>query len=298
MSVIRMCGRSTACICSLMGLSWLLFASWPKQVPTFKATSALVEVYVTVTDQTGRYVTGLSQDQFEIRENGVLQEISKFEATSSELSCAILLDATGSMSNSLPIVKNATVRLIDNLRPNDSIAVYSFSTSLRLDQDFTQDKVAAKKAVLAIRPGGQTAWFDAVAQIATDLSKYNGKKTVVAFTDGGENASFLNANVSITRARIAGIPIYTIAQGEALRSSSLMAQIRQISMGTGGWPYTIRNSREIDECFMKIAQDLQNTYMLAYQAPPGEDNKWRTIQVIIKGVKNPRIRAKQGYFPK
>lgn len=273
-------------------------ASWREQMPVFKSKVRLVEVYATVIDQKGRFVTGLSRDQFEVREDGELHQISAFEATSSDLSCAILLDATGSMAASLPTVKNAILRLIDNLRTNDSFAVYTFNTSLSLVQDFTQDKYAAKKAVLAIRSGGETAWFDAVAQIATDLTKHKGKKSVVAFTDGGDNASFLNANASITRARIAGIPIYTIAQGEALKSSALMAQIRQISLGTGGWTYAVRNSREIDEVFMKIAQDLQYTYMLAYPAPPSGDTKWRTIQLAVKGGKNLRIRAKEGYFPK
>jgi Ca-activated chloride channel homolog len=278
-------------------LAWMSSAPRHEQVPVFKADVRLVEVYATIVDHSGKYVTGLSQDQFEVRDNGVVQQISAFEAVSSDLSCAILLDATGSMAASLPAVKNAILRLIDDLRPDDSFAVYTFNTSLSLVQDFTRDKPAAKKAVLSIRAGGATAWFDAVAQMAIDLAKLKGKKGVIAFTDGGENASFLNAQAGITRARVAGIPIYTIAQGDALKDPALLAQIRQISLGTDGWTYAVRNSREIDEVFTKIAQDLKHTYMLAYPAPPSADAKWRTIQLMVKNVKNLRIRAKEGYFP-
>jgi Ca-activated chloride channel homolog len=296
--LLRSDGNLAVWACLLLCLGWMLAAAARGQAPVITAEVRWVEVYATVTDRNGRYVAGLSRDQFEVRDNGELQPIQAFEAVSSDLACAVLLDATGSMKASLQTVKKAVVRLIEHLRANDSVALYTFNTSLSLPLEFTHDKLAAKKAVMAVQAAGATAWFDAVARIAMDLTRRKGKKGVVAFTDGGENASFLNASASIMRARIAGIPIYTIAQGDALRNPALEKQIKQISEGTGGRSHAVRNPSDLDEVFMKIAQDLQHTYMLAYPAPPSNDARWRVIQLAVKDRKDVRIRAKEGYFPK
>src|SRR5213594_3935889 len=75
--------------------------------PVYKAKVRLVEVYATVFDHKGRHVPDLTSERFEVRDNGVPQSIQAFETSTSELSCAILLDATGSMEEALPVVKNA-----------------------------------------------------------------------------------------------------------------------------------------------------------------------------------------------
>ena len=67
---------------------------------TFRTESRLVEVYATVLDQKGRYMDGIPQASFRITDNGVPQSLSRFENTAGDLSCAIVLDTTGSMTNS------------------------------------------------------------------------------------------------------------------------------------------------------------------------------------------------------
>src|SRR5918912_514434 len=83
------------------------------QVPTFKSEVRLIEVYATVLDHKGNYLKGLTRDSFEVLDNGAPQPIVAFESEASDLSCAILLDTTGSMEQALPEVKNAVVRFID-----------------------------------------------------------------------------------------------------------------------------------------------------------------------------------------
>ena len=79
----------------------------------FRTETRLVEVYATIRDHNGRYVDGLSQDRFELRDNGQTQALTAFESNASNLSCAILLDTTGSMADALPVVKNSVIKLID-----------------------------------------------------------------------------------------------------------------------------------------------------------------------------------------
>lgn len=265
---------------------------------TFRAEVRLVEVYAAVFDSKGHYVTGLSREQFEVQDNRKPQPIVLFEPTDAGLALGILLDTTGSMQGAIPAVKNATLRLIDQLRQNDLVAIYGFSTTLRVLQGFTSDKEAAKRAVLNIRSGGATALFDAVSRVLLDLAPIKGKKAIVAFTDGQDNASYLEPDAASTRARKAGVPLYTIAEGAALGNSQLVGLLYNLSLRTGGISFRARKVSQMDEIFSQISEDLQHCYLLAYVAPPAEDDAWRTIQVSVKGIKNARIRSKQGYFPR
>ena len=267
------------------------------QETTFKAEARLVEVYAAVFDRHGRYLPGLTKEQFQVIDSDKPQSIVTFETEASDLSCAILLDTTGSMARALPAVKNAILKLIDQFRGNDQVAVYGFSNRLAVLQPFTADRNAAKKAVLATRPAGTTALFDAVSQLARDVARRGGKKVIVAFTDGQDNSSALHAAAAVTRAKRAGVPIYAVAQGEALRSPALARQLKDMAKSTGGIAYEVRKTSDVDEVFEDISNDLRNSYLLTYKPPPAADPKWRPIQVAIIGVKDCKIRAKEGYYP-
>ncbi len=265
-------------------------------VPTFRSDVRLIEVYVTVLDHNGRYVSGLTRDRFEILDNGVPCSFSAFESTTSGFSCAILLDRTGSMGSVLPVVKNAILRFIDAFRENDVFALYSFNTSLTTLVEFTRDKNAAKQAVLNTIAQGATALFDSLSEVTRELSQRKGKKVVIVFTDGADNSSYLNANAVMRRARNSGIPVYAVAEGEAIRSLELMKTLQNLSRATGGSAFTVSKPSRIDEVFQDISADMQHAYLLAYAPPDLNDSHWRTIRVSIKDPKGLRIRAREGYF--
>jgi|WetSurMetagenome_2_1015567.scaffolds.fasta_scaffold64236_2 Ca-activated chloride channel homolog len=265
--------------------------------PLFKADVRLVEVYATVFDHDGRYMDGLKSSQFEIRDNGELCPVKSFEPVASEFSCAILMDRTGSMQNALPLVKNAINRFIDGLRDEDWMAVYTFNLVLKKAQDFTRNKNDAKQAVLRAIASGQTALFDSISHVSLELSTRRGKKAIVAFTDGQDTSSFLNPTTIMHRAKSLGIPLYFIAQGEALKKRTLVGTLMEISKGTGGETFAIDKLSQVDRVFQSISKDLQHSYMLTYEPPVAADSKWRTINLSIKGVRDARIRARNGYYP-
>jgi VWFA-related protein len=283
----------------LAGVSVCLSAAGRAQSPlVFKTDAREVQVYATVTDPSGRYISGLRPDQFELRDNGQLQTLSAFEPVTTGFNCAILIDCTGSMLNALPALKGAVLRLIDAFRENDWFAVYTFNTTLRRIQDFSQDKAAAKQAVLRTMASGATALFDSLSEVAGDLARQKGKKSIIVFTDGRDNSSYLYSTAVIRRAKSLGIPIYAVAQGEALTDRKLVQMLDEVGKATGGRTFPVRKPSRMHEVFTEILDDIQNTYMLAYVPPPASDANWRTIELKIHGVKNARIRAKEGYFPK
>ncbi len=263
----------------------------------FRSEVRLVEVYATVFDHRGHYVDGLPGTSFELLDEGVKQPIVTFESNVSSLSCAIVLDTTSSMFRALPGVKNAVLQLIDEFRPEDSIAIYSFSTSLQTLQDFTTDRAALKTAVLRTRAAGETALFDSISQAAAAIAKRNGKKSMIVFTDGDDNASVLNANSALARVKKLGIAIYTIAEGEAVQSAALSRGLKEISQVTGGVAYSVKKPKDVETVFQDISEDLQHGYMLTYKPPTAHGLGWRKIQLVLNGAKDARIRAREGYLP-
>ena len=265
--------------------------------PLFKADVRLVEVYASVFNEHGRYIDGLDQTKFEIRDEGLPQSIVGFGGPSDPLSCAVLLDTTGSMEKVLPQVRSSIGEFIDELGPGDSVAIYTFDTHLTVKQDFTTDKAAARRAVMRTRAGGQTALFDALAQTAHEIAPRKGKKAIVVFTDGEDNASAMSAISAKNSLRKIGVPVYTIAEGEARESKPLIEMLRDIARKTGGTASIVRKASDISAIFAGISRDMQHVYLLTYKAPSAGESRWRTIQVGLRETGKYSIRAKEGYFP-
>ncbi len=256
----------------------------------------MVEVYATVLDHHGRYLDDLHQDAFQLLDNGAPQPIVTFESSATDLSCAILLDTTASMAGALPKVKNAIHQLIDAFRDNDWVAVYGFSTGVETLQEFTRDKAAAKRAVSRTRAEGGTALFDAISRVAGEISSRSGKKALIVFTDGDDNASVLNIQRATERAKKMGVPLYTAAEGEALHKPELMNQLKELSRVTGGKAYAVKSLSDAAAIFHDISEELRHTYLLAFKPAESPTGDWRSIQLSLRGVRDYRIQAKAGYF--
>jgi VWFA-related protein len=258
----------------------------------------LVEVTATVFDGKGRAIDGIPQSGFQILDNGAPQPIFSFESVSGDLTCAILLDTTASMRDALGGVKNGVSGLLDNMAARDTVAIYSFSVAVERLQDFTTDKEAAKRAVLRTRASGSTALFDSIVQVADEISQRPGKKAIVLFTDGADNASRLIADSASRRVLKAGVTLYAVAEGDALNESKLLQQLHTLAEKTGGICYRAHSPKEMGRVFENIQSDLKHMYLFSYKPPSETDEtKWRTIQVVVNGFPDYKVRGKQGYFP-
>jgi hypothetical protein len=100
----------------------------------------------------------------------------------------------------------------------------------------------------------------------------------------------------VERAKARGIPIYTIAEGEALMHRELLDELGNMSQATGGTPYLIRKLSDIGGVFERISQDLLHGYLVAFQPDPGENHAWRKIQVVLSGPKGLQVRAREGFY--
>jgi VWFA-related protein len=266
----------------------------------FRASARLVEVYATVTEE-GHFVDNLGPKDFTLLDNGTQVPFGTFENRAAGVTVALVLDTTGSMMAALPALKGSALKLIDDLRPIDTVAVYSFNESVNELQSFTTNKDLARRAILRTRAAGNTGLHDALVRVSHDLAGRSGKKAIVVFTDGADNVSALTADAVIRAANSANVRVYTISHGDALASHDLTDELANLARSTGGLSFAIANPSQIDGVFEHIAQDLLHGYFLAFQpAPVDGSREWRTIQIVLRDngdVNPPKARARSGYFP-
>lgn len=136
----------------------------------------------------GRAVPNLELEDFDVFENGTRQDVSKFDSTEAPFSLLLLLDVSGSTKDYLGMIKKASIEFTNLLKPNDRIAIASFNSRTRLDQNFTNDRNQAANAIGRLRSGGGTAFYDALDRsINRFMEGMEGRKAIVVFTDGVDN---------------------------------------------------------------------------------------------------------------
>jgi VWFA-related protein len=166
----------------------------PKEGQAFKFRTGveLVNVNATVTDQSGRFVSGLNQNDFQVYDDGQLQPVTHFSAERVPVSLGILLDTSGSMEGEkILAAREALERFLTLLNdPQDEVFLYRFDNAPQLVEGWTHDKARISDALYRIRPHGSTSMYDAVVE-ATQLVQqgHNRKKALVIISDGNDTNS-------------------------------------------------------------------------------------------------------------
>ena len=117
------------------------------QQPVFRGTGDAVHVYATVTDRDGRLVTNLTQDVFEVRDEGKPQPITLFDNTPRAIRLIVMLDVSGSMEGNLPLLRAASEQLFRRLGPGDRAQVGSFGHQVTISPVFTQNPDELRRAL-------------------------------------------------------------------------------------------------------------------------------------------------------
>ncbi|MEO6224031.1 MAG: VWA domain-containing protein [Vicinamibacterales bacterium] len=163
---------------------------------SFRSNVDLVNVTVTVTDSNGRSVPSLNKDDFEVYEDGVLQQTSHFDAERVPVSLGITVDTSGSMVGEKWVAAHAAINRFLNelLGPQDEVFLYRFDNRPELLQTWTNDRRATGRKLADIQPGGGTAMYDAVAA-AIPLAQRGTrrKKALVVISDGNDTSSQMSA---------------------------------------------------------------------------------------------------------
>jgi len=259
----------------------------------------LVELNVSVFDEAGRFAKGLSKEDFTVLEDGAVQELSAFEfAESLPMALGLVLDGSGSMDKSMPLVKQAATEFVSNLvREKDQGFVIEFRERPTLLAAMTSNRASLIRAIGETRAGGATAFHDSVILGLYQFRSLAGKKALVVLTDGKDNHSSTDWPTLKRYARTAGVPIFVVGLDLGLFDMGLKSRLKELAEDTGGETFFIGGAKELADVYRKIETEVRSQYFLSYLTESKKkDDEFRTVEVRLA---RPGLRAKtiRGYFP-
>jgi Ca-activated chloride channel homolog len=237
---------------------------------TIKVDVKLVNVFVTVTDARGAPVANLQKENFLLKEDGKEQNIAVFSKESAiPLSIVLAVDTSLSTRKDLPLELTSARKFAHAIvRPQDGLALYKFSEEVNEVVPFTSDLKRIDAGIERVRNGAATALYDAVFLGSQALSRRQGRKVMVAITDGGDTVSQVNYKEALRAAQEAEAIIYSIIivpiEASAGRDTGGEHALVQISLDTGGKYYYATSGPQLDDAFRQISDELRTQYLLAY----------------------------------
>jgi VWFA-related protein len=257
--------------------------------------SVLLEA--SVQDKTGRFISGLSANDFRVREDGQPQtlELTQQEEVANNL--AVLVDSSQSMSRRVDFVRDAAQRLAGYMRPKDRMLIVPFSRHLGPITGPTDDKKTVGEAVAAIGAKGGTAIMDSLIELSARRKSLPGRNAIVLITDGYDENSEQNVASALQACKDASATVYVVGIG-GVAGISIKGQriLKQIADATGGRLFLPAREEQLPAIHELIAQDVQHRYMVTY-TPKNQDldGKWRTIDVETT-TPGYIVRTRPGYF--
>lgn len=263
--------------------------------PRFSTGVQLVEVYATVTNAAGVPVTGLTEDDFSVSEDGQPQQISAFASGEFPLSVALGVDRSWSMAGEpLRLAKQASQAFLRELKPDDRSMVLAISNEAEVVAPLSTDRSSQASAIAALDPWSTTALQDAVIAALDRLEPESGRQALIVFSDGVDRYSQATPARVLERARRSNALIYPIAFGRT--RPPLLAELAVL---TGGRSFLLRDVRELQGTLAAIARELRYQYLLGYVPSTGTEpgaREWRSIQVrLTNQAAGTRVRARDGY---
>ncbi len=295
-----------------------------EQQPTFKSESELVAINVVVTDKQGRtLLKSLTEDAFEVSEDGRPQRISQFSKDPLPLSIVVALDTSSSMrGDRFRYAREAIGRLVNQLDSHDQIAIYGFNNWPYPITSWTSSHSAVLTALGDAQPmarGGFTSLFEAVR---VGLSEFDSgaarRRALIVISDGNEelpgdqwlpggissHAVFRRLNLSardrlpkyVEVVRGSEGLVYAVGisdpggRGEPLDEGTLKA----LADPTGGFVTTVDANADIPRGVDRVLNDLRAQYLIGFVPTYPADGKFHKLQVTVRGC-DCHARARAGY---
>lgn len=272
---------------------------------TLKAFVPEVYQVFTVTDKKGHFVTGLKQQDFGLLDDGKRPErvISFTQQANLPLRIGIMLDTSNSIRTRFQFEQQAATEfLLQVLRPRqDAAFVSGFDVRLDLVQDYTNSIDKLSTAIEKLRPGGGTAFFDAIYQTCRDqmltvTSNETIRKALIVVSDGEDNYSRVQEQEAIKECQRADTLVYTISTNVSPSRDKGDDVLMRLSEATGGRTFFPNKIEDVAKGFQDIQEELRSQYSLRYRpADLKQDGAFRTIYLTTLDQRY-HVRARKGYF--
>jgi len=324
--------------CGLLLLCGSATHAQKKEEPHIHVTVDLVQLNVAVTDNKGNYITGLRPKDFLVIEDGIPQKLATFSEGNeptrrvadivtpdsqqaetpvespdlpaqvsgqtlgsivSGASVFILFDTSNYMYRGFVFAQDAIADFVRSLESADKVAFYSYSRNLSRGSALTADRSQVLRGVRTTVAGDDAALYNCLLLTVKDASQYTGRKVIVVFSNGPDNASMVPPEDVAELAQSTGIPIYMISTQQARIEPVSTAVFERMTAATGGKAYFAKDWKEEKRAFASIRDDLAHLYALSYYPQPNPNLGWRSITVKLAGerLKSYHIRTRNGYRP-
>jgi VWFA-related protein len=252
----------------------------------------------TATDAGGSYLN-VSAEDLEVFEDGVRQRLEHFHEASQPVSVVLALDASGSMRHREADVIASARAFAAALRPQDKLAILLFADTATLVQDLSIDRDAARAAIESYTTAGGTALFDAVADALARLETAEGRRVVVAMTDGRDEnnpgtapGSRRTLDEVLQAVKASGAAVYSIGLGTKVD----VGPLQQFADRSGGRLLLPQDTSQLPGEFQRVIEDLGRRYVIGYTSTQSEhDGLWRNVEIRIANAPGVTVRSSGGY---
>ena len=264
-------------------------AARAQQSATFSSSVEAVRVDVLVTD--GRApVRGLGPADFEVRDNGVLQQVDLVSFDQIPLNVILALDMSDSVAGGrLDRLRTAGAAILDGLKPGDQAALVTFSHVVRLAARLSPDMAALRTALARASGDGSTSLIDGVYTGMQVGASDAGRELLVVFSDGLDTASWLPAEAVLNAARRADAVAYAVA----VRSRAKPEFLNDLTSLTGGRLFVVEKTERLDSIFVDILQEFRQRYLISYTPRGVIKEGWHKLDVRVK--RSGTVKARPGY---
>ncbi|MDQ3347893.1 MAG: VWA domain-containing protein [Acidobacteriota bacterium] len=252
----------------------------------------------TATGPEGEYLS-VSAEDLELVEDGVPQHVDTFHEASQPVSIILALDASGSMRRREADVIASARAFAAALRPEDKLAVMLFADEVTLLHDLTTNRDASREAIDGYKVGGGTALYDGVAEALARLKRTEGRKVIVAMTDGrDENNPGTAPGSTHTLAEVrqqlkdSGTTMFAIGLGTKVDS----APLQELANLSGGRALMPQDVSQLGDEFARVVEDLRRRYVIGYTSTNSERNgEWRNVRIGLKSAPQVTLRSTGGF---
>jgi len=279
-----------------------------QQDDTLRLRAEEVLLNVTVTDPYSRQATDLNKSEFIIAEDGQRQEIASFMISSIPVNVVLMLDASGSVAGEMPSLRDAAMRFVDQMGPDDKVSVLEFHSNVELLQDWTSSVQDLRRAITwRFRPGmvrtsdghtqaGMTALYDALFLTAGEqLAKVEGRKAIIMLTDGVDSSSKVNYNQALGSIIKSGAVVYVVSKARLFINEMNKYRGKTGRIFGGGTASQADQIVAIMEGAEKLMTDLATRSGGALFSPLKDDEMKDVYSQVARELKNQYIIT---YMPK
>jgi len=263
------------------------------QDPVFSAKVEVVRVDALVTErENGPAVLGLGRSDFEVYDNGVLQQVDLVSFDEVPLNVILTLDMSDSVEGDrLDHLRTAGAALLTGLKKDDQAALVTFSQVIALGAPLTHDGVRVERAIEEAAASGDTALVDGTYAAITLGESDAGRALVIVFSDGVDTASWLSPDAVLTAAKRSDAVVYAVSAQSRLKPEFL----REVTSLTGGRLFEVEKTAALGEIFARVLEEFRRRYLVSYTPRGVEKGGWHRLDVRVKGRRS-IVKARPGYL--